>query len=342
MSSHLDNEGVRVQAAPTCPLCGQPGPVPYNNLRDRLFKAAGVWSLRRCAICDLLWLDPRPVSADVGKLYLHYLTHNPPPEPSGFGRHLRQGILASALGYPIAGSWIGRALAMLPPVRDRIGGTLMWLRATWKGRLLDVGCGNGEFLVRARALGWEVGAIEPDPAAAQVARDCGIPVLAAELEEAALPPGSFDAITLSHVVEHLLDPVAALRQCGRLLKPDGRLVLATPNTHSLGHVCWKRSWVGLDPPRHIVLFSPRALRRVVEEAGLEVAELRTVSRFASWMWASSRGIRRYGHFPLENLRHRGLLAWVESLSAMSLESLATLFFHAGEEILLIATRPSAR
>jgi 2-polyprenyl-3-methyl-5-hydroxy-6-metoxy-1,4-benzoquinol methylase len=219
---------------------------------------------------------------------------------------------------------------------------MMWLRADWKGRLLDVGCGNGELLARARGLGWDVGGIEPDPTASQVARSSGIPILASRLDEAALPAESFDAITLSHVVEHLLEPVATLRQCARVLKPGGRLVLATPNTHSLGHGYWRKNWVGLDPPRHIFLFSPRSLRRCVEEAGLEVAELRTVSRFASWMWAASRGIRRRGHFPLENLRHRGLLGWAESLTAMSLESLTTPFFHSGEEIVLIATPPPAR
>lgn len=342
MSTLFDNQGLRVRRAPACPLCAQSGPVVYDNLRDRLFDAPGVWSLRRCPACEILWLDPRPVSADVGKLYLHYLTHNPPPEPSRFGRNLRLGILAGALGYAVRGSGLGRMLAWIPPMRDRIAGTMMWLRDDWRGRLLDVGCGNGEFLIRARTLGWDVGGIEPDPAAARMAREIsGIPVLAPTLEEAALLPDSFDAITLSHVVEHLLDPVATLRECRRVLKPGGRLVLTTPNIESLGHSTWKENWVGLDPPRHILLFSPSGLRRCVEQAGLQVVELRTLARFASWMWVASRGIRRHGHFPLQRLRNRGPWRWLESLSAMTAESLAVLFSNAGEEILLVA-RPPAR
>lgn len=343
MNASFDNEGLRVQAAPTCPLCAQSGLVLYDNLRDRLFQAAGVWTLRRCHTCEILWLDPRPVSADVGKLYLHYLTHNPPAAPSEFGRSVRRGILAGALGYSIDGSQLGTALAWLPPVRDRIAGTMMWLPAGARGRLLDVGCGNGEFLACARELGWSVAGIEPDPSAARVAHErLGLEIVGPTLKDATLPQASLDAVTLSHVVEHLLDPVDTLRQCARVLKPGGRLVLATPNIRSLGHSYWKKNWVGLDPPRHIVLFSPHALRRCVEETGLRVVELRTVARFASWMWAASRGIRKHGHFPLERLRHRGALGWTQSLSAIALESLAALFSHAGEEILLVAIRPPAR
>lgn len=343
MSSLLDNEELRVQSAPHCPLCGEDGAVLYANLRDRLFDAPGVWSLRRCTACDIVWLDPRPVLADVGKLYVHYLTHNPPAEPSHFGRSVRQGILIGALGYPVAGSWLGKALAWLAPVRDRISGTMMWLRAQWRGRLLDIGCGNGEFLARARALGWDVAGIEPDPAAAQIARErLGLNILAPTLPAAQLPAESFDAVTLSHVIEHLLDPLATLRECGRILKPGGRLIVATPNIQSLGHGYWKRSWVGLDPPRHIILFSPRALRRLVEQAGLRVVELRTVARFASWMWVASRGIHQHGRFPLGRLQNRGALAWVGGLAALGLESLGALFSNAGEETLLIATRPTSR
>jgi len=339
VSTNLHNEGLRVQAAPSCPLCAQPGPVLYDNLRDRLFDAPGLWSLRRCAPCDVLWLDPRPVATDVGKLYERYLTHDAPEKGGGFAENFRRGVLAGALGYS-GGSWLGRALAWVPPLCDRVAGTMMWLRHPWRGRLLDIGCGNGEFLARARALGWEVAGIEPDPTAARIARErFGIDILASSLQEARLEPESFDAVTLSHVIEHLIDPPATLRECGRVLKPGGRLVLATPNIESRGHSYWEKSWVGLDPPRHILLFSPRALRRCVEEAGFNVLELRTVARFASWMWVASRGIHRNGRFPLEKLQSRGAPAWLAGLTAQGLESLGAMFSNTGEEILLIATRP---
>ncbi len=343
MSTHLDNEGVRVQAAPTCPLCRQTGPVLYDKMRDRLFDAPGVWSLRRCGACDILWLDPRPVAAEIGRLYETYLTHDAPEERKGFSADFQRGALTAALGYAIGGSWLGRALAWAPPVRDRAAAMMMWLRAERRGRLLDIGCGNGNFLARAQTLGWDVAGIEPDHAAARVAHDrLGIEIIAPTLAEAALGDASFDAITLAHVIEHLLDPLATLRECARILKPGGRLVVTTPNTESLGHRAWKKSWVGLDPPRHVVLFSRAALQRLTKQAGLQLVELRTVARFASWMWAASRGIARNGRFPLEKLAYRGFPAWFWGLTVLGLEDLGVMFSNVGEEILLVATRPPAR
>jgi 2-polyprenyl-3-methyl-5-hydroxy-6-metoxy-1,4-benzoquinol methylase len=89
--------------------------------------------------------------------------------------------------------------------------------ATDGGRVLDVGCGNGGFLAWARELGWQCYGIEIDAAAAAVVRDLGIAVLGSELRElGAEHLASFDAVTLSHVIEHVYNPMETLRQCWRL------------------------------------------------------------------------------------------------------------------------------
>jgi SAM-dependent methyltransferase len=137
-------------------------------------------------------------------------------------------------------------------------------------RLLDVGCGNGQFLLWARELGWECHGVELDAAAARVARDQGISVLGSSLDE--LPPGSagsFDAITLSHVIEHVHDPIDMLRRCRDLLRPGGYLWLETPNTESLGYSMYGASWRGLETPRHLVLFNFASLCWSLERAGFE-------------------------------------------------------------------------
>src|SRR5207245_1005319 len=118
------------------------------------------------------------------------------------------------------------------------------------GRLLDVGCGSGDYLVRMRALGWDVAGLEPDHAAASQARRRDLAVEVGTAETADFPAESFDAITLSHVIEHLHDPHVALERCARWLKPHGVLWLATPDLDSAGQRRYGRDWLALDPPRH--------------------------------------------------------------------------------------------
>src|SRR5208283_4697550 len=113
------------------------------------------------------------------------------------------------------------------------------------------GCGDGRFLALMRDAGWDVYGIEPDPVAAKVAqRELGTSVTVGALEDAGFPDEAFDAVTLSHVIEHVHDPVALLAECRRVLKPDGSVVIVTPNIRSLGHQKFQSLWRGLEPPRH--------------------------------------------------------------------------------------------
>jgi SAM-dependent methyltransferase len=94
------------------------------------------------------------------------------------------------------------------------------------------------------------------------------------------------------VIEHLHDPLTMLLECRRVLKPGGTLVIATPNSASLGHRTFKSDWVSLDPPRHLVLFDPPTMRRLLDEAGFDVDWLVTTARGARSTWTVGRHLRR--------------------------------------------------
>ena len=85
-------------------------------------------------------------------------------------------------------------------------------------------------------------------------------------------------ITLSHVIEHVHDPMKVLESCLKLLKPGGKIWIETPNIHSLGHDRFQKNWRGLETPRHLVLFNKVSLREAVLNAGFrEVNNLNTPS-----------------------------------------------------------------
>jgi 2-polyprenyl-3-methyl-5-hydroxy-6-metoxy-1,4-benzoquinol methylase len=142
--------------------------------------------------------------------------------------------------------------------------------------LLEIGCGDGKRLEQFRHMGWRVQGLEVDEKAAARARQLyGLPVHLGPLSEVELPEKSFDALIMNHVIEHLNDPLAVLRECLRVLKPGGKLVAVTPNCQSLGHKWFGFSWLGLDPPRHLYLFSPGNLHEVASRAAFQRVKVHT-------------------------------------------------------------------
>jgi 2-polyprenyl-3-methyl-5-hydroxy-6-metoxy-1,4-benzoquinol methylase len=266
----------------------------YDNLSDRLYGTAGVWALVRCANpdCGLAWLSPAPVEADLGKVYEDYFTHES-SEPAWRSNNplYRAWVRAGAL--------YRAAISNTPMGRARHQADTFFLAGVRPGRVLDVGCGDGSLLVRLRDMGWQVEGQETDANAAAVAqRNHGLTVHVGMLDQLHLPPHSFDAVTLSHVIEHVYDPIALLAECRRLLKPGGHLVALTPNIDSFGHAHFGRHWVALDPPRHLYLFSRTTLAQVAQRAGFTQVTVSTNAVRAQYISIASEDIRKTGHHSL--------------------------------------------
>ena len=262
-----------LEDVPACPACGGTSRRSWRvGLVDNVFACApGTWNFARCEKCGAAWLDPRPTRGSVMRAYARYYTHAPAApdgRPHGIRTALRQGYLRARWGYAVSPAWsLGRYL-LGRRRRAVLDLTVRHLpRPAGAARLLDVGCGNGAFLLRMRALSWEVHGLEPDPAAAAAATAVGIDVVIGTLADAAPPAASFHAVTMSSVIEHLHDPGAALTACRRLLVPGGTLHLMTPNTDALGAKRFGTHWRGLEAPRHLVLFNRRSLTRLLDACG---------------------------------------------------------------------------
>jgi len=339
----LDNGGVHVVEAAACPLCGASGRVRYGQLRDRTWGAPGTWSFRECDACGHLWLDPRPVPEEIGRLYESYYTHGveraSPLLGDGFWPRCRRGVL-EAYGYPGVARdsterFLGRAMRFVPPVWEECEEIVHSVPGPPRGRLLDIGCGDGYFLRLMRDLGWTVQGLEPDPKAAAFARASGLDIIQSPLERASLASHAFDVITMSHVIEHVQDPVAVLEVVRRALTLAGTLFISTPNAKSWGHAQFGQSWYHLDPPRHLHLFTIRNLTACVARAGLSVVQARTTAR-GHLVYDASRGIRRSGHFRLDDptLRATAGDRWFRILERAPLRVRPEM----GEEILMSATK----
>lgn len=291
---------VRTVSRPQCYVCGTEGDVLYRDLMDVIYGVQGEWTLRHCnnARCSLVWLDPMPTVDELPKLYAQYYTHEIKPNHSVSSQSkavdkARVAYWANKYGYPVPGDFWGSMLSyivyLLPTYRAQWDFGVFCLDAKPGGRLLEIGCGDGATLHRMSELGWDTEGVDFDPKAVEIARNRGLRVFAGTLEERGFAPDSFDAIVMSHVIEHVPDPLALLEKCGKLLRPGGRLISVTPNASSWGHEKFGRFWRGLEPPRHLHIFTIGSMKLLTKAAGFDHYEVSSVVPNAHViLWASRR------------------------------------------------------
>lgn len=134
------------------------------------------------------------------------------------------------------------------------------------GTLLDYGCGTGAFLLHMKKAGWNVQGMEPSGKARTIGSQNGLEIQA-DIDSLS---GSFDVITLWHVLEHVQDAHEVVDRLSRLLTPDGILVTAVPNRNSHDAKVYKSHWVAYDAPRHLQHFRPNDVACLFEKHHLQI------------------------------------------------------------------------
>ena len=348
MKSQGSSRELRTRARLGCYLCGAQGYRLYDGLEDRLFGVPGLWNLKKCPSpgCGLVWLDPTPLEEDIGKAYESYYTHQgrPAPPDTWLRRvypRLRDAYLARRYSYgEKMALWkrlFGLLLYLHPGRRADTDFSVMYLLARPGGRLLEVGCGSGRMLRLMKDHGWEVEGVDFDPAAVENARSKGLDVRLGTLEDQNYPDDHFDAVTMSHLVEHVPDPLQLLLESYRILKPGGRMVVVTPNNESLGHKMFGRDWRGLEPPRHLHVFNLASLRQLTSRAGFREFRASSTVRDANGMLIASRYLRKTGTYQMGNKKPLSVHMWARSLQFLEW-ALLKASPGAGEEISLVAEK----
>jgi 2-polyprenyl-3-methyl-5-hydroxy-6-metoxy-1,4-benzoquinol methylase len=288
-----------------CILCNSSGALLYENLVDKVFNSPGMWSLKQCinSKCRLVWLDPMPIPEDIYVAYQNYYTHYEEHKKQSFLKKINDFLckvyIQEKMGYEVGvrAPWSKCLMpfAYLHPAGlDRIQSRVMFLNSPkdkTSNKLLEIGCGNGQKLKVMQALGWNVTGIDFDSEAVKTAQRNGLCVQEGELVSQKYADNSFDAIYMGHLIEHIYNPQETLRECFRLLKNNGKLMILTPNVDSWGHQKYKNAWRGLEPPRHIHLFNQSNMVTLLTSIGYQRIEATTLTQGAAYILGMSQEIK---------------------------------------------------
>lgn len=235
-----------------CPLCpAGTASTSFLDCGDRLLDPAfHNYHLVRCSGCGLIYLGPRPA---LRLAPAHHRQDGYDPFLSISAAHTRfERTYLAARRW--TSHWKRRLVRRLLPSG---------------GKVLDVGCGTGEFLASIAGFCSVVG-IEPEPAAAAWGHErLGLDIRTGDFGSVELPAHSFQLITLWHALEHIPQPIAALARATSLLAPGGIVLVALPNVASFDARVYGANWVALDAPRHLWHFTPPTLDAAAQTAGLQ-------------------------------------------------------------------------
>lgn len=283
-----------------------------------------------------MWLDPTPINEDIHLAYRSYYTHTiaERKERSLFSR-ITLAYQALRFRYqPVKTNrflgWIGILLSMLPFFKESMDYPFVYLKNVGREKLLELGVGSGETLKKFMAWGWDAQGLDFDPKAVQACAAIGLKVKEGDLDAQHFEDESFDAIFSSHVLEHVPEPLALMKESLRVLKEGGVFVAVTPNSKSMLHRLFKSNWRGLEPPRHLNIFTANALLDSAKRAGFSRVEVLT-SNF------SAAGVFYYSAY-LAGSDKTFFLRMISNATRFLLTLAHLVFRRSGEELILIAYR----
>lgn len=234
----------------SCPICGSSGIFEFIKTKDFTVSSQS-FAIYRCNDCEGAFTQDAPQESEIHNYYKsdEYISHT----DSRKGLVNRLYHLARSISLNSKSKLIDRETAA-------------------KGKLLDIGSGTGHFAAMMKNLGWKVTALEPEPAAREMAEKLhGLqtfhPSALFDLED-----HQFNAITMWHVLEHVHDLHGYLNKLNYLLAGKGKLFIAVPNFKSYDAMKLGKFWAAYDVPRHLYHFSPTSMKRLLEKHGFRLVK----------------------------------------------------------------------
>jgi 2-polyprenyl-3-methyl-5-hydroxy-6-metoxy-1,4-benzoquinol methylase len=233
---------------PSCPVCGNNQLVISLTSID--YTTSGeVFAIEKCTTCGLMLTNPQPEAAELGKYY----------ESSSYTSHTvnSQNLLDKLY-----------TLARMYALRWKLG--LVKKYAGQPAKLLDLGCGVGDFLKVCKDNQMSIAGVEPSAHARKVAEQKTSITIARQFE----PEGeSFDVITAWHVLEHIPDLAQTLKAMHQRLTENGTMFIAVPNHESYDAKNFGAHWAAYDVPRHLWHFTKQSINRLFAQQGFNMVAI---------------------------------------------------------------------
>lgn len=236
----------------SCPVCGHQNIYKVLSVKDYTVSGED-FEIWECGNCTLRFTQNIPDAGNIGKYYQSedYISHS--DTKKGFINSLYHSVRKRTLQQK----------------RKLVEG----FTHKNSGNILDIGAGTGAFLNAMKMSGWNCTGTEPEETARNKAKELyGLDLKNAEALFS-LPEG-FDAITMWHVLEHVHQLHEYITQLKALLKEDGKLFIAVPNYTSEDAKIYGEYWAAYDVPRHLYHFSPKSMKILLNEHGLELKNIK--------------------------------------------------------------------
>jgi len=238
-----------------CDLCRGDDLISFlNDISSWEYR--GKFNLVKCLDCSLVFVNPRPSPRDMSQFY---------SADSYWGNQNIHKISSKKLGT----TWMKSRNSRYKELYQKI-----FSQFPKPGKILDVGCGTGGFLTAFMERKWQVVGTEISRDAANYSQKTyGFSVKIGDLLDINFGKKKFSTIVLNNVLEHLFSPKKTLEKIRNILNDTGLLVVSVPNIESLGFKIFKSYWYPLQPPRHLYLYSPQTIRRLLEQTGFKIIEI---------------------------------------------------------------------
>ncbi len=230
-----------------CPICNSSQTKAFLECKDNTVSRE-TFKIVECVSCGFKFTNPRPEENKLGDYYKSddYVSHS----------NTNKGFINSA--YQMV-----RKYTLLKKLQ-------LICRFYKIGKILDIGCGTGEFLKTFKDAKWETLGIEPSSSVRKVAIENYALDVREESEIKNLETACFDVITMWHVLEHVPRLNERIEDLKRLIKPNGIIIIAVPNCTSMDAKIYIENWAAYDVPRHLYHFSPADIEAIFKNHGLIV------------------------------------------------------------------------
>jgi SAM-dependent methyltransferase len=270
MAKSADDLSITLETV-DCGICGSKRFIRLFNACDYIYGNQGNWPVAQCADCGVVFMNPRIPPVRIGPFYpTAYYTNRPVEESQSWRKRIRTAVLPRYYGYPPVNSrgvLISLVASVAGVIISRTAGFRRNIHYVPKGRVLDVGCGNGSWLTIYKNLGWETFGTEIGSESASIARASGHDIFLGDLRDAHYPDGSFDAVTLWDALEHIPNPAETMVEVYRVCRPGGRVYVYVPNFASWYARHFQDKWYMFTAPLHYYHYTPQTLTRLLNGVG---------------------------------------------------------------------------